>query len=152
MDYNNRVMSKDLYQIMGIARNANDREIRAAYRTLAKKFHPDAGGGASPDRFREIQAAYEILGDPDRRSAYDRHCREQAQRPAPGYQSEWTRSRPEVRMDPAHIDLSTIFSHARPEPIGRRRGQAAAGTYRNDPWEELEAIFRILERFQKPDR
>ncbi len=144
-------MSKDLYQILGIARNANDQEIRAAYRTLAKKFHPDAGGGASPDKFREIQAAYEILGDPIRRSLYDRRCGERAQRPMPAHGREWTRSRSEVRMDPAHIDLSTIFSRARPEPIGRHRGQAAAGTCRNDPWEELEAIFRILERFQKPD-
>src|SRR4030042_2945656 len=72
LEYSNRVMSKDLYKILGIPQTATDKDIRAAYRTLAKKYHPDTGAGSSEDRFREIQDAYETLGSPARRADYDR--------------------------------------------------------------------------------
>ncbi len=49
--------------------------MRRAFRKLAKRYHPDAGEGSSPARFREIAEAYETLGDPDRRRAYDRSLR-----------------------------------------------------------------------------
>ena len=50
-------MSKDLYKILGIPQTATEKDIRAAYRTLPKKYHPDAGAGSLEDRFREIQCA-----------------------------------------------------------------------------------------------
>ena len=63
-------MGKDLYGILGILPNASDDIVKAVYRALAKKHHPDMGG--NPDRFREITAAYAILSDPLKRRDYDR--------------------------------------------------------------------------------
>ncbi|MBI3654192.1 MAG: DnaJ domain-containing protein [Acidobacteria bacterium] len=63
----------DLYRLLEVSQKATDREIKSAYRKLARQFHPDVS--ASPDahhRFAEISNAYQILSDPRRRRAYDR--------------------------------------------------------------------------------
>ncbi|HET6793287.1 MAG TPA: molecular chaperone DnaJ [Acidimicrobiales bacterium] len=61
---------KDYYKVLGVSDTASDKEITRAYRKLAKQFHPDANPGAE-DRFKEISAAYDVLGDADRRKEYD---------------------------------------------------------------------------------
>ena len=65
---------KDYYAVLGVPKNASASEIKKAYRKLAQQHHPDANAGneASEERFKEISAAHEVLGDPDRRAAYDR--------------------------------------------------------------------------------
>jgi curved DNA-binding protein CbpA len=60
------------YVLLGVAQDADADTIRSAFRALAKRHHPDAGEGASADRFREILVAYETLNDPTRRGNYDR--------------------------------------------------------------------------------
>lgn len=63
----------DLYRLLGLSRRADEAAIRAAYHRLAKQFHPDAGAPLQSDeRIREINRAYETLGDPAARAAYDR--------------------------------------------------------------------------------
>jgi len=63
---------KDYYQIMGVARDASQDEIKRSYRRLARKFHPDVSKEANAeDKFKELQEAYEVLKDPQRRAAYD---------------------------------------------------------------------------------
>lgn len=62
----------DLYSILGVKKDADEKEIRTAYRRLAMKHHPDRNGGKESDEFRKIQEAYEILSDPKRRETYDR--------------------------------------------------------------------------------
>src|SRR5579884_4057146 len=61
---------KDYYKVLGVSATATDKEITRAYRKLAKQYHPDANPG-SEERFKEISAAYDVLGDPDKRKEYD---------------------------------------------------------------------------------
>ena len=64
---------KDYYAILGVAKTATDKEIKQAYRKLARKFHPDLNPGnkTAEARFKEINEANEVLGDPDKRKKYD---------------------------------------------------------------------------------
>jgi DnaJ-class molecular chaperone len=63
---------KDYYRILGVDRTADDKAIKSAYRRLARKFHPDvAKGKDAGERFREINEAYEVLSDPEKRRRYD---------------------------------------------------------------------------------
>jgi DnaJ-class molecular chaperone len=64
---------KDPYEVLGVAKTAGEAEIKKAFRTLAKKHHPDkhAGDAAAQKRFQEISGAYDILGDKDKRAQFD---------------------------------------------------------------------------------
>ncbi len=64
---------KDYYYILGVSNEASEQEIRTAYKKLSILFHPDKNGGDKffEDRFKEIQEAYEMLGNPARREQYD---------------------------------------------------------------------------------
>jgi DnaJ-class molecular chaperone len=67
-------MAEDLYSVLGVAKTAKAGDITKAYRKLAKKLHPDLNPGdkSAEERFKKITAAYDILGDPDKRGRYDR--------------------------------------------------------------------------------
>jgi len=64
---------KDYYQILGISKNATQKEIKKAYYKLAFKYHPDKNRGdkVAEEKFKELAEAYEVLSDPDRRKNYD---------------------------------------------------------------------------------
>jgi curved DNA-binding protein len=64
---------KDYYATLGLAKTATDKEIKQAYRKLARKHHPDVNPGdkSAESRFKEINEAYEVLGDPEKRKKYD---------------------------------------------------------------------------------
>src|SRR5436309_2490381 len=64
---------KDYYSTLGVAKTATEKEIKQAYRKLARKHHPDVNQGkkASETKFKEINEAYEVLGDPEKRRKYD---------------------------------------------------------------------------------
>jgi molecular chaperone DnaJ len=65
-------MANDYYDILGVKRNANNDEIKRAYRDLALKYHPDRNKDkSSEERFKEINAAYAVLSDPEKRKQYD---------------------------------------------------------------------------------
>jgi molecular chaperone DnaJ len=65
--------TKDLYKILGVSKEASQEEIRRSYRKLARKYHPDANPDdpRAEERFKEIQHAYEILSNPEKRREYD---------------------------------------------------------------------------------
>ncbi|PHU24224.1 hypothetical protein BC332_09331 [Capsicum chinense] len=65
--------SSDLYSVLNVSRNATLQEIKASYRKLARKYHPDMNKGpGAEEKFKEISAAYEVLSDDEKRSSYDR--------------------------------------------------------------------------------
>src|SRR5712692_10455919 len=68
MDY------RDYYKVLGVERGASEKEIKTAYRRLAQQYHPDKNPGnkRAEDQFKEINEAYEVLGDPQKRAKYDR--------------------------------------------------------------------------------
>lgn len=136
----------DYYKILQISPDADEREIRAAYRKLAKQYHPDVGEGSSIERFRLIQDAYELLSDAEKRREYDR-----SRRPRPP-----GRQVPRYYSPSAHIDLRDVMKGravARPEPVmssparyGRARMFQRGGL--NDPWRDSwEELFDWLFRF-----
>jgi curved DNA-binding protein len=67
-------MAKDYYRILGVPRNASDGEVKKAYRKLAMQYHPDHNPGKEQwanEKFKEINEAYGVLGDPQKRKQYD---------------------------------------------------------------------------------
>ncbi len=68
-------MAEDLYQTLGVSRDADKSDLQKAYRKLARKYHPDMNPDdkAAQEKFKRVQEAYEVLGDEEKRSAYDRY-------------------------------------------------------------------------------
>ena len=93
---------KDYYKVLGVDRNADDAEIKRVYRQLALKYHPDKNPGdkQSEERFKEINEAYEVLGDPEKRRKYNqlgasyRAWERTGSRPGGFDWSQWTQGAP----------------------------------------------------------
>src|SRR5579863_5981551 len=75
MSSNTRVSKADYYEVLGVSRDADDQELKSAYRKLALKYHPDRNPGdhTAEEKFKEASEAYQVLCDADKRAAYDRY-------------------------------------------------------------------------------
>jgi len=93
---------KDYYKILGVDKNASEKEIKSAYRRLARKYHPDVnqGDAKAEERFKEINEAHEVLSDKEKRSKYDRlgadwqRFQQTGGRPGDFDWGRWTTGRP----------------------------------------------------------
>jgi curved DNA-binding protein len=127
---------KDYYATLGVARDADEAAIKAAYRKLARKYHPDVSSEKdAEERFKEVNEAYETLKDPQKRAAYDElgaHPQGQEFRPPPDWQSAFGAQGGSFD----DVDLADLFAG-----LGRARGARAS----NAPLrgQDYEAAVRI---------
>ena len=64
-------MAADYYETLGVERTASEEDIKRAYRKMSRKYHPDIAGPEFEEKFKEVNTAYEVLSDPDKRRMYD---------------------------------------------------------------------------------
>ena len=122
MDY------KDYYQILGVSRDADEKEIKRAFRRLARQYHPDVnpGDANAEERFKEINEAYEVLSDAEKRDKYDRLGADWARwqqtggRPGDFDWGRWSAGAPGAGGQRVHVrygspeDLEDLFGGASP--------------------------------------
>src|SRR4030066_2103164 len=113
-------MAKDYYQVLGVKKAASEKEFKAAYRRLARKFHPDVNPGdkSAETRFKEINEAHEVLSDTEKRKKYDRfgdqwQNAEQFAKAGQGAQRDFGKGGAYTTFDFGDLgDLGDIFSGA----------------------------------------
>jgi DnaJ-class molecular chaperone len=145
---------KDPYEILGVDRRATPEAIKKAYRRLAKAHHPDRnpGDASAEQRFKEVQAAYEVLGDPEKRAQYDRFG---AGGPRPDFGGWGGAGRPGRQNMHVNFggldDLSSIFEQfftrgGRSRGGSRARSAARGANIEHDVHLSLEEVARGTER------
>lgn len=135
---------KDYYQVLGVPKNATQEEIKKAYRKLAQKYHPDANPGnkEAEERFKEISAAYDVVGDPAKRKQYDQVREMVASGFGPSAGASWSGgSRARVRFEDLGFgdlgDLGDLLGGL----FGVRRGRRAAAVRGADLEAEVTVSF-----------
>lgn len=120
-------MAEDLYQTLGVSRDADKPDLQKAYRKLARKYHPDMNPDdkAAQEKFKRVQEAYEVLGDEQKRAAYDRYGAD-FEKIRGGYPQGSRGSGGGADPSFDGLDLEQIFGAA-----GRQGGGGAGGGFEN---------------------
>lgn len=132
-------MPRDYYEVLGVERGADNGEIKSAFRRLARQYHPDVSQEADAEaKFKEINEAYEVLADEDKRARYDRFGHAGVNGAGSGFAGG-------VGGFGGFEDIFDIFNSAFSEqPRGRRRGPAAGRDRRADVTIDfVEAVFGV---------
>jgi curved DNA-binding protein len=159
------VKFKDYYETLGVSRSASEDDIRKAFRKLARQYHPDVAGNkpGAEDKFKEINEAYEVLSDPDKRKKYDQlgpNWKQGAEfRPPPGWQStgraRGNQGMPDFEFQGTGFSdfFEQIFGAGRAGAAGRGGFRGARGFTTDDyaqPGDDVEAdIMVTLEEASK---
>jgi curved DNA-binding protein len=167
---------RDYYKILGVERNATEQEIKKAYRKLALKYHPDRNPGKkeAEEKFKEINEAYQVLSDPQKRSRYDQlgeqYSRYQQSGGAPGGfpWEEWVNQGQAARGAPGGVrveygDIEDLFgggfSDFFSQIFGGAAGRAGPGTRTRHPTArqapshvEQPVSISLMEAYQGSER
>lgn len=130
------VQYKDYYEILGVPRSASDADIKKAFRKLAREYHPDVAKDKkrAEEKFKELNEAYEVLGDPEKRKKYDElgaNWKSGAEfRPPPGWEQSFGGGRGSRGAGPGHFEFEfggTGFSDFFEQFFGSRRTSRGFG-------------------------
>jgi molecular chaperone DnaJ len=128
-------MAKTLYDTLGVAKNASPDEIKKAYRKLAREYHPDknAGDKEAEERFKEVQTAYDVLADTDKRKQYDRFGSQNGRVGGGG-----------PNVDFGNVDFTNVdFSDLLGGIFGGRGGSAGAQRRRAERVNDVESAVHL---------
>jgi curved DNA-binding protein len=140
---------RDYYEVLGVNRNATEKEIKQAFRKLAKKYHPDANPNnpQSEAKFKELNEAYEVLSDTDKRSKYDRFGHDFARFGGmPGGGQQYTYTTDEMP------DLGSIFDSLFGDLGGRGRGGSVRGRQMKGQDIEQPVLISLREAYEGTSR